>query len=328
MGQLLTALTARRPRRPNGSAPPSLARRRRRPRSIAPQSTPRRNRSTPAFERSARLAFAPSRLPGLRLPRRRSSPPISRASPSSAAVRARLVDERLEERRVLALLGVPEHADGESLRRILERLERAVFGPRRLDEPFADRPEPLMVVRLDRGPLAEQGAEAACRPSPRPRGRRRPPASPCASRRRRLRAGAGRDRRRGRRSAPASRDRPRARACRARARLQERELAPVPLRPRPDRLGVRSWPYSDGSMSDAAGEQDSVERVERLLDPRPRSAERAAAGHRPLRPSDVRQRDHRGRHLPDAPAHARLCVRRDPDHRSSHVRRISPARSR
>ena len=44
-------------------------------------------------------------------------------------------------------LRVPLHADGEAEGRILDGFERAVRGPRRLDEAVADPPERLMVVR-------------------------------------------------------------------------------------------------------------------------------------------------------------------------------------
>ena len=44
-------------------------------------------------------------------------------------------------------LRVPLDADDEAARRILERLERPVVGPRRLHEPVADAPDRLVVVR-------------------------------------------------------------------------------------------------------------------------------------------------------------------------------------
>ena len=53
----------------------------------------------------------------------------SRRLAAGAAEHPRLGDERLEQPRVLALLGVPEHAEGEALRRVLDRLDRAVLGP-------------------------------------------------------------------------------------------------------------------------------------------------------------------------------------------------------
>ena len=64
-------------------------------------------------------------------------------------VAARLVDERLEEALVLLHLGMPEDADGEALPGILEPLERAVLGPRRLDEPLPHAADALVVARLD-----------------------------------------------------------------------------------------------------------------------------------------------------------------------------------
>ena len=85
-------------------------------------------------------------------------------------------------------------------------------------------------------------------------------------------------------------------------RVEQRELAAVSLRRVPIVSGCASWPYSAGSMSAAAGEEDPVERVERLLDPlvargheqrppagRARSSGRTRAGSprpgRPRRPS-------------------------------------------
>ena len=67
------------------------------------------------------------------------------------AVLASLLDERLEERGVLARLRVPLDADGEAQRRVLDGLERAVGGPRGLDEPVADPSERLVVMRRHLG---------------------------------------------------------------------------------------------------------------------------------------------------------------------------------
>ena len=58
--------------------------------------------------------------------------------PRASPVPAGLLHERLEERQVLALLRMPEDADGEALRRILERLDRPVVGP-----PASRRPSPI-----------------------------------------------------------------------------------------------------------------------------------------------------------------------------------------
>src|SRR4051812_20801059 len=76
-------------------------------------------------------------------------------------VGARLVDERLEQRRVLAFLRMPEDAERESARRVLERLDRPVIRPRRRDEALADPPEPLVVARLPREALADDRTEPA-----------------------------------------------------------------------------------------------------------------------------------------------------------------------
>src|SRR6188508_1589125 len=64
---------------------------------------------------------------------------------SSVTVGPSLVHKRLEEPLVVLLhLWVPEHADGELLGRILERLERAVFGIRAFDEPRTDPADTLV----------------------------------------------------------------------------------------------------------------------------------------------------------------------------------------
>ena len=91
--------------------------------------------------------------------------------------------------------------------------------------------------------------------------------------------------------------------------------------------GWASCPYCGRVDVRAAREEEAVDRVERLVDPllARRHEQRAPAGR--LDRADVRERDHRRRHVPDPPAHARLRVRGDPDHRSSHARRTAPARS-
>ena len=50
---------------------------------------------------------------------------------------------------------MPEHAEREPPRRVLERLDRAVVGPRHLAQPLADAAEALVVVRLHRLLAAE-----------------------------------------------------------------------------------------------------------------------------------------------------------------------------
>src|SRR5437016_5637710 len=78
-------------------------------------------------------------------------------------VGGRLRDELLEELPVLASLRMPEDAEGEAPRRILDRLDGAVLGHRGHAQPLAEAPESLMVVRLDRRALAEQLPEPASR---------------------------------------------------------------------------------------------------------------------------------------------------------------------
>src|ERR671936_1530417 len=89
-------------------------------------------------------------------------PGPGRKSAASALLRvaAGLVDERLEEREVLALLRVPEDAEGKAAGGILERLHRPVLRPRRCHEPLADPAVALVVVALDRGALPEEPGEA------------------------------------------------------------------------------------------------------------------------------------------------------------------------
>src|SRR5207244_465582 len=79
------------------------------------------------------------------------------------AIRAGLGYEGFEERCVLALLRVPEDAESEALRGILDALERAVVRPRRFSQSLAQPPEPLVVVRLDRRSLADQASQPARR---------------------------------------------------------------------------------------------------------------------------------------------------------------------
>ena len=75
---------------------------------------------------------------------------------------ARLRNERVEELHVLAGLGMPEHAESEAPLRILERLDRAVVGPRRLAEPLADAAEALVVCDFTgaRSPSTEPRRDA------------------------------------------------------------------------------------------------------------------------------------------------------------------------
>ena len=77
----------------------------------------------------------------------------------ASAVGSGLLDEGREERVVLALLRVPEHAEREAVRRILDRLDRPVLGPGALAQPVADPTEALVVRRLHRRAVAEDRAE-------------------------------------------------------------------------------------------------------------------------------------------------------------------------
>src|SRR3954451_3412734 len=82
-----------------------------------------------------------------------------RGRSTGGAVVPRLAHERLEQPHVLAGLRVPEHAEREAARRILERLDRPVVGARRPAQPLAEPAEALVVMRLDRRVVADQRAE-------------------------------------------------------------------------------------------------------------------------------------------------------------------------
>ena len=64
---------------------------------------------------------------------------------------ASLPHEVREERLVLPGFRMPLHADQEAQGRILDRLQRPVAGPGRLDEPLPDAADSLVVVRRDIG---------------------------------------------------------------------------------------------------------------------------------------------------------------------------------
>jgi len=68
---------------------------------------------------------------------------------ATGPVLARLLHERVEQRRVLTRLRMPLHPDDEPLRRVFDPFERAVGRPGRLDETVADATERLMMVRGD-----------------------------------------------------------------------------------------------------------------------------------------------------------------------------------
>ena len=97
--------------------------------------------------------------------------------------------------------------------------------------------------------------------------------------------------------------------------LEERELGAVALGPYAVRLRVRLGAVGVGVEVGAAGEDEPVEGVERLLDAlgAGRHEQRPPAGA--LDRLHVRERDERGRELPDAPARL-LRVARDPDDRT------------
>src|SRR5262249_37198338 len=67
--------------------------------------------------------------------------------------------QRFEEREILALFGMPQDAEGEAARWVLQALHGAVGGMRRHVQAVADSAEALMVVRLHVVPVAEDLAE-------------------------------------------------------------------------------------------------------------------------------------------------------------------------
>ena len=73
------------------------------------------------------------------------------------------VNDGAEEREVLALLRMPEDADGEALAGVLERLDGAVIGPADFPEAVPDSSVPLVVVRFHGRVLSEQTADARFR---------------------------------------------------------------------------------------------------------------------------------------------------------------------
>ena len=109
--------------------------------------------------------------------------------------------------------------------------------------------------------------------------------------------------------------------------LEQRQLATVALRTRVRRLRVRVRAIAAGIEVVAAGEEQSVERVEGLLESflARRDDQRTTA--RTLDRVHVHRRDERRLHIPRSPLRG-LDVGRDSDQRSlSHVRTVSPFRS-
>src|ERR671936_443450 len=108
--------------------------------------------STPAGSSSAIV----SSVAGLRTAK-------DNAGSAPLAVGAGRGHEPLEECCVLALLRVPEDAEREALRGVIDTLECAVVGPRRLAQALAEPAEALVVVRLHRRALADEGTQPAFR---------------------------------------------------------------------------------------------------------------------------------------------------------------------
>ena len=220
---------------------------------------------------------------------------------------------------------MPEHAEREPPRRILDRLDGAVIRVSRDSQAGPEPPEALMVVRLHRRLLAEQLAEASAllqhdvviREDPR-----------CvlvavvtdvvgevlheiATRRdvEDLRPAADREHRH---------------VARERG-PQQRQLGAVALGDDAPRLGMRILPVELGVEIRAAGEDDGVERVERLLDRRVERRDEQRPPTRALDRADVMGRDERSLLVPRAETRRRQ-IRRDSDHGSSHGHGVSPNR--
>ena len=236
-----------------------------------------------------------------------------------------LLDERLEERSVLPGLGMPLHAHGEPERRILDRLERPVLGPRGLDQPVAEPSEALVVVRRHVGARSHDRAEP--------------------------RAVLDLDRMHGElarhllvdvvpdglgkvlhevaaagdvQELEAAADRERRHVALER-RLQERQLTRVTTGLRRVGLRVGIGPVARGIDVGAAREHDPVERVERLLDVLLGRRDDERTTSCALDRVDVGERDERGGQVPHAPARV-LRVRRDPDDRP-HAASVSTIQS-
>ena len=173
---------------------------------------------------------------------------------------------------------MPEHADDERLSRILEPLDRAVVGPRDLAQPFADPPDALVVVRLHRRRatcadaggridahrvLGERAVDLAVLLVPDDLGQVLDEVA------------AARDVQ----HLEAAADREHRHVARERG-LEQRELAAVALGVRSVRLRMRLGAVLLRIEVVAAGEEQAVERVERLLDAvlARRHEHRAAAG--------------------------------------------------
>src|SRR5918996_1419479 len=248
------------------------------------------------------------------------------ASTSLLTVAAGLLDERPEEGKVLARLGMPENADGETAPGILERLDRAVLGARRFAQPVAEAPVALVVMALHRCAVAEDALDA--------------------------RAGneldvvvgedAGRvlvllvpdhlgqvlDEIAAQRDvhdlAPAT-DGEDGHVA-GKGRLEEHELGAVAVGADVLRLGVRVGAVAGGIEVGAAREEEAVEGVERLLRPAGarRHEQRPPAGA--LHGADVVERDERCGTLPHAPA-GLLRIRGDSyDRPPTHVSGTPPAK--
>ena len=197
---------------------------------------------------------------------------------------------------------MPEDGDGEALVRVLEALERAVRGPRGLDEPLPHAADALVVARLhavvalteDRGEpravldvdrVLGEGAEPLAMALVAERLGQVLDEIAAAEDVQQLEAAADRERRH---------------VALERAR-EQRELAGVAVRLGRIGRGVTLGAVVRRIDVDAAGEDDAVEDVQRLVDRvgARRDDERASSG--PLDRLDVEERHERGREAPMRP---------------------------
>src|SRR5262249_25254799 len=101
----------------------------------------------------------PTAPPGAPPPPRRHRPP----PPASRPIRPCGRDERVEERGIVGLLGMPQHAQREPPGRVLERLDRAILGPADRIEAAAEPAEALMVMRFHGDAPPQNSGERALR---------------------------------------------------------------------------------------------------------------------------------------------------------------------
>ena len=231
-----------------------------------------------------------------------------------AAISGGLVDERLEQLQILARLGMPQHAEREPPLGILDRLDRAVLGVRRGPQAAAEPAKRLVVMRLNGSMVAHDRAEprsffdhhivvgedAGRVLVPLVTDHLRQVLNQVAAERHVQHLRPAADRENGHVAGKRS--------------LQQSQLRAVARQDDASRLGMRLLPVQLGIEIGPAGEDEAVQRVERLVHAvlRRRDEQRPTAGA--LDRTDVVGRNERGLDLPHAEPRRR-DVRRDPDDR-------------